>query len=421
MAKRAFKYRIYPNYEQETLIRKTIGCARYTYNSLLEDYKQQLDNYNKNNKNPLLSPCIKEVTFLKNTAPFLNEVDSLALANAKQHLRQALTNFFNSRNGKRKGRNVKFPKLHKKSKAKLSYTTNNQGGNIRIQGNKIKLPKLGWVKIIEHTPLLGEIRSVTITQERNNTYYISVLCEYTHKTITKHKPISELRVVGLDMSYSEFVVSSDKSTDDTKPKYIRQYRTNERRRKLLNRRLSRKAAGSKNRDKSRIRLANLDRHISNSRKDYCHKLSRFYADNYDVIILEDIDMQQQQRALHNGKSVGDLGFGMFKSYLSYKCMDNDTALIYADKWFASSKTCNKCGYVKSDLKLSERKWECPICGETHDRDYNAACNLRDYFYRLIGTAGTAGNNAWGDTSNTLRETLLQVVSMNQEAPSFRWG
>lgn len=421
MTKRAKKYRLNPDYEQEMLIRKTIGCARFVYNSLLDDYSEQLKTYNEHEKASEYKPVIKEVTFVKQTAPFLNEVDSLALANAKQHLIQAFKNFFDSKSGKRNGKKVNFPKRHKKSKSRLTYTTNNQGGNIRVENGMIKLPKLGFVRFTEHTPLEGKICSVTITQERNNTYYISILCEYEQKVTVKDKPLNDLRVVGLDMSYSDFAVSSDKSMDDTKPKYIRQYRKNEKKRKRLNRELSRKTKGSNNRDKARIKLANLDRYIANSRKDFCHKASHFYAKNYDVIVLEDIDMQAQQKALHNGKSVSDLGFGMFKQYLAYKCEDNDTALIYADKWFPSSKTCNHCGYVNKDLRLKDRKWVCPECGEEIDRDYNAACNLRDYFYRIINTAGTAGIHACGDTTPTLRETLRQVVSAKQEAPSFRWG
>lgn len=316
-----------------------------------------------------------------------------------------------------------FPKFHSKNKSRLTYTTNNQGGNIRIENNHIKLPKLGFVKVVEHTPFYGTVRSVTVTQERNNTYYVSILSECEDQTTYKVKPLSELKVVGLDMSYSDFAVSSDQNEDDMKPKYIRQYRTNERKRARLNRRMSKCQKGSNNRNKARIRLANLDRYIANSRKDFCHKLSRYYVDNYDVIVLEDINMQEQQRSLHNGKSVSDLGFGMFKNFLEYKSKQTDTVIMYVDKWYASSKTCNHCGYVNKELKLSDRQWICPECGEVIDRDYNAACNLRDYFYRVIdiNTAGTAGIHACGDTPNTLRETLMQGVSLKQEAPSFRWG
>lgn len=421
MCKRAYKYRIYPNYEQEQLIRKTIGCARFTYNGLLENYKEQLNQYRIDSTN---KPQLIEVTALKETNQFLCEVDSLALSNAKQHLKQALQNYFNSKKGKRKGKKVCFPKCHKKSKARLSYTTNNQGGNIRIENHSIKLPKLGFVKFDAHRELNGVIRSVTISQERNGDFYVSILTEYTPEiNISKNKNISELRVVGLDMSYSEFAVSSDINENDMKPKYICQYRINERKRARLNRAFSRKMKGSKNRNKARIKLANLDRHIANSRMDFCHKLSRYYVNNYDVIMLEDINMQEQQRSLHNGKSVCDLGFGMFKQYLNYKSEEKDCVVIYVDKWFPSSKTCNVCGYVNTELKLKDRTWTCPNCGTIHNRDYNAACNLRDYFYRLldINTAGTAEINACGDIANTLRETLKQVVSLKQEAPTFRWG
>jgi len=170
----------------------------------------------------------------------------------------------------------------------------------------------------------------------------------------------------------------------------------------------------------------MSRHVANKRKDYAHKMSRYYADNYDVIVLEDIDMQDMSRTLHLGKSVHDLGFGMFRDFLSYKCEETDLVVIYAEKWFASSKTCHECGSKNELLRLSDREWVRPECGSMIDRDLNAALNLRDYFRQLIGgidknTVGTTEIYASGEVTSTLRETLTQVISMNEEAPSFRWG
>ena len=413
----AFKYRLYPSKEQEILITKTIGSARFVYNNLLEEYKAQLEVYNKTDKSGD-KPKFKLVTYLKKEHDFLSEVDSLALANARTNLENALRNFFSSLKGKRKGKKTRFPKKHKKTTCKWSYTTNNLSNSIRFEGSTIKLPKLGFVEVELHREFQGIPRSVTVSQERNGTFYVSVLSEVESKCKRKNiDNLNNLKVVGLDMSFSNFVVSSD----DTKTTYIRQTRQNEKKRIRLNRTMSRRVNGSKNRNKARVHLANLDRYITNSRKDFCHKQSNFYAKNYDVIVLENLNMQSMSKTLRLGKSAMDLGFGMFKQFLAYKCQREDTLLLYADKWFASSKLCSSCGYKNSELKLSDREWVCPECGMAHDRDVNAACNLRDYFYKILNTAGTAGINACGEDASTLRETLAQVLSLSQEAPSFRVG
>lgn len=420
--RRAFKYRLLPTPEQADLINRTVGCARLTYNSLLLDYKEQLDNRQK--------PTIKEVTHLKEQFPFLNEVDSLALANAKQHLQTAFSNFFKSRNGKRKGRKVAFPKVHKKWKSKLSYTTNNQNGSIRFDGNRLKLPKLGFVEVVLHRETTGRITSCTIEQTRDGKYYVSVSVDVENVVNGKKgKKLKDLKVVGIDMSMSEFAVDSDPdNTSSTKPKFERNYRKYEKRLARLQRSMSRKERGSSNRNKARIKYAKLARHVSNKRLDFCHKMSRYYASNYDVVVLEDLDMQSMSRTLNLGKSVHDLGFGMFKSMLEYKCEECDSLVLYADKWFASSRICHECGCKNTELKLSDREWVCPNCGKKISRDVNAALNLRDYFYAVIGmnnisTDGTSGIDALGEIASTLRETVRQVASLNKEkeSPSFRWG
>lgn len=440
--RRGYKYRIYPTWEQGTLINKTIGCARLVYNLTLDDLNQQC-------QCGIKSPKMRKVTYFYEQFPFLKEVDSLALANAQQNLRQARSNYFDWKKGKRKGKKVGYPKRHTRNHSVWSYTTNNQNGTIRLDGDSIKLPKLGWVKIVLHRPLDGIITAATIERTRNNEYYVSlktitdVQCD--NKNVTSEQ-LRNVKVVGLDMSMSEFVVDSDGhgcsdkkhthvdgnlvKSDATKTKFIRQTRKHEKKRRILAKKLSRTVKGSNNREHARKRLANLDRRIANSRKDFCHKTSKYYASNYDVIMLEDINMQDMSRSLHLGKSVHDLGFGMFKQFLSYKCKKYDSVLLYVDKWFASSKTCHECGTKNINLKLSDREWVCEECGCILDRDVNAALNLRDYYYTLLDstTAGAAESNACGDGTSTLREALMQVLSLShetqssgKEAPSFRWG
>ena len=419
--RRAYKYRLLPTKEQAVLINKTVGCARLVYNSMLIDYKEQLDNG--------LKPKLKEVTYFKEIYDFLKEVDSLALANAKLHLQAAFKSFFDSKKGKRKGKKVRFPKKHKKSKSKLSYTTNNQNGTVRLENGKLKLPKLGFVDIILHRELEGNITSCTIEQTRDGKYYASIAVDIPNESVNyvhKHKCFNDLKVVGIDMSMKEFSVDSYGNSNDMKSKYVRYYRENEEKLKKLQRQVSRKVKGSSNRNKARRKLAKLRRHIANCRLDYCHKLSRYYVDNYDVIVLEDINLQDMSRTLHLGKSVTDLGFGMFRNFLEYKSEGTDSLIMYVDKWFASSKTCHCCGAKNDFLQLSDRAWVCPTCGCIIDRDYNAALNIRDYFYRIVleenyNTAGTAEIHALGEAAYTLRETLTQAALLNWEAPTFRWG
>ena len=421
--RRAYKFRLLPNKEQSSAIDSNIGCSRLVYNLLLGDYKEQLDNKEK--------PKLKEVTFFKNQEDysFLKEVDSLALANAKQNLERSFTNFYNSRKGLRKGRRIGFPKFHSKHKNKWRYTTNNLRNNIRIGENRIKLPKIGYVKFIQHREISGRITSCTIEKTRDNNYYISILVDipdnFKRKEDLSKKSVNELKkelkVVGIDMSLSEFSIDSS----NTKTKYTRLYRKNEKKRSKLQRRLSRTKQGSSGREKARIKLAKLDRHIANSRLDYCHKLSRYYAKNYDIIVLEDINLQGLSKGgYHLGKSIYDMGFGMFRNFLSYKCKEEDSLIMYVPKYYPSSKKCHICGTINRLLKLSDRGWVCSKCGNILDRDKNASFNLKYYFYDVlenikIDTVGTTGINASGEDTSTLRFTLMHVASL-EEAPSFRW-
>ena len=402
----AYKYRIYPNEEQSIKIKKTVGCARLTYNLLLEDYKVQLDNHNETD----YPVKLKEVSYFKQQPEynFLNEVDSLALANSKMNIQSALKNFFDSRKGKRKGKKVCFPKKHKKSKSRLTYTTNNQNGTVDIKDGHIKLPKIGWIKMVEHRPHEGVIKSVTVTQERDDTFYVSVRCEIPDKEYNLsylNKPKNEIKVVGLDMSFDKFIVDSDDTvSDDMKTKYVRQYRTHERKLKRLSRSLSRKQEKGNNREKARVKLAKEHRKVTNCRLDFAHKTSSYYAKNYDVIVIEDIDMSSMAKSKlrGHGKSANDLGFGMFKTFLKYKCPKNGSLLIHADRWYPSSKLCSVCGTKNTNLELKDREWTCPHCGTVHNRDKNAAYNLRDWFYTEYcnNTAGTAEIYAYGDATST---------------------
>lgn len=422
--KKSYKYRIYPNKEQQEKISQFFGCSRKMYNLLLDWWISAYKEY-KTNGTPI--GALPQPTFYKKQEEYsyLKDCDAVALATARINLSRALDNYFKSKKGKRKGKKVQFPTFKKKGKCRDSYGTFNNTNNIKVSDSYISLPKIGKVKIVLHRPYEGTIKSVHVTCTKSNHYYVSLTCEASDEaTVNNVSHINNLNVVGLDMSLSQFVVSSNKD-DNTKTKYVRLFRKNEKRLARLGRNLSKKKfidkIPSNNHLKAQLRYAKLSEHISNQRKDYCIKEAVYYATHYDVIVLEDLDMQSMSRSLHLGKSVNDLGFGMFKSWLSHECKKHDSIIMFADRYFASSKTCFECGAKNDLLKLSDREWVCPHCGAIIDRDYNAALNLRDYFYRVIhNTVGTTEIKACGETSSTLRETLMQVVSMKQEAPYFRW-
>lgn len=414
--RRAFKYRIYPTAAQADLIGRTIGCARFVYNKLLDN---AIKDYESTGKSTIPNP-----TAIKNDPeyPFLLEVDKFALDNARINLTTAYTNFFRDLKEKKKRKSGR-PKFKSKHKSKWAYKTNFTNNNIGIIDEKyIKLPKLGKVKLEYHRELCGNIKSVTVTLNRDGSYEVSVLCDVSkcdNKTI-KTKELDDLKVVGLDMSMENLIVPSK----GEKTKHPKAYRTAEQKLKRKNRKLSKKQKDSKNRERARLDLAKQHKKVANQRKDFLHKTSRSLVNQYDVIAIETLDMSQMSRSLNLGKSVHDVGFGMFRQFLEYKAKETDTFIFKADKYFPSTQLCNHCGHKNPKTKdLSVRVWDCDACGATHDRDGNSAINLENLFIdtltNIINTAGTAEIKACGDRTSTRSEMIEQVLSLNQEAPSFR--
>ncbi len=417
---KAYKYRIYPNKTQQRKMEQFFGCCRFVYNKCIEwysaAYKLWKQNGTKIGKAPLVTVFKKDYTFLK-------ECDNAALAYARSNFERAISDFIKSKQGKRKGKRLGFPKFKTKHKSKFTYKTCDAHGGIKFIDNKyIKLPKMGLIKCVKHRDFDGIIKAVTIEKKPSGKYYISVMVECNSDTqlkINKKNNYNNLNVVGLDMSLSNFVISSH-NEDNTIIKYVRNYRKSEKHLSRLQRKLSRKSNGSKNRMKSKLQVGILHEKIANRRKDFINKTALYFARKYDVIILEDINLQNMSRTLHLGKSVNDLGFGEFRTILTQKCQEHDTTLIYVDKWYPSSKMCSSCGSINHNLQLSDREWVCTECGTYHNRDFNAATNLEQYFTNQYNTAGTAEINACGDNTSTLRHIVMQVLSLKQEAPNFRW-
>lgn len=351
---KSYKFRLYPTAEQQIMFAKTFGCVRFIYNKMLAD---KIVHYDQTKEKLNNTPAQYKSEF-----EWLKDVDSLSLANAQMNLQTAYNNFFRSPK-------VGFPKFKSKHRNRASYTTNNQNGSIRIEGNKIKLPKIGFVKMKQHRLIQSDyvLKSVTVSKTPSGKYYASVLFEYEREI----KSVNPVNIVGLDFSMKELFVSSDGEF----AYYPRYYRQSSDKLKRESRKLSKCVKESNNRNKQRIKVAKLHEKVSNQRKDFLHKLSRKITNSYDGVCIEDVNMQGMSQALNFGKSVADNGWGMFIAMLSYKLSEQGKQLVKIDKWFPSSKTCSNCGNVKAELSLSERTYRCE-CGFVCDRDINAAINIK---------------------------------------------
>ena len=370
---RAYVYELKPNKLQQEQIDNTIGATRFIYNYYLAFKKElyELEGISINKGN-----CYKICNdFLKVAYPFLKDVDSLALAISEINLDRAFTNFF-------RDKKIGFPRFKSKEKAKLSYTTNNQKGSIRIiDENHIKIPKLGIVKINMHRSIPNEfiIKSATITKTRALKYSISILLEKEEIKVEKVKPN---KILGIDYSSANLYVDSEFSTCD----YNGYYKANEKKLKKEQRKLSNCERRSNNYEKQRQKVLRTHNKVSNSRKDFLHKETRKLANDYDAIIIEDINMQNISQALSLGKPTNDNGFGMFRSFLKYKLEEKGKHLIKVDKFYPSSKKCSSCGNIKDKLSLNTRIYICEACHTTIDRDYNAALNIKQEGIRLLSLA-----------------------------------
>ena len=395
MKLKALKIRIYPNVQQEVLLNKTFGCTRFVYNSMLSERKEVYSKL-KDKPRELYEYKYKTEKQLKEEFPFLKEVDSIALQQARMNLGVAYENFWRKcKDPKVPSSEKRFPKFKKKN-AKNSFRTVMVTGNLKVDFDlkKIKAPKLGWISFRDNRRIDDiKIHSMTFSRTPSMKYYISILYE----DVVENKPQvdlnrTDLKVKGLDMSLTNFFVDDEGNS----PQYDRNYRTSEKKIAYLSQKISTtKSKSLKN--KLKLRLVRLHEHIANKRKDFNEKLSTKLVKENDVIVIESLSLKdmakfrkwEERRNSKNksnhGKSVHDLGWYYFVQRLKTKAQEQGKVVIEANRWFASSKTCNVCGYVNKDLTIEDRSWICPHCGTEHNRDENAAINLKN----LI-TAGTAG-------------------------------
>lgn len=356
---KAYKYRLNPNESQKVLLDKHFGCVRFVYNLALET---KTSAYSVHKVNLSRYDLQAQLTELKNECTFLREVNSQSLQVALLNLDIAYGNFF-------KGR-AKFPNFKKKS--------NNQSFNcpqsVIARRNRLYVPKFkDGIEIVLHRPINGVIKSAIISKTPTNKYFVSILTETKVTTPTK-KPIDIKTAVGIDLGIKTFAVCSD-GTEYDNPKHLR---NSLQRLKVLSRRVSRKLKGSNNRKKAVKKLAILHEKITNQRKDFSHKVTDAITKQYDTVCIEDLSVSNMVKNHKLALSINDAGWGMFGAFLKYKSEWRGKNVLELGRFEPSSKMHNKCGYINNDLKLSDREWTCPKCGELVLRDKNASLNIRDW-------------------------------------------
>lgn len=380
MANIAYKYRLYPNVEQQVLFAKTFGCCRKIWNLMLADR-------NKAYQEDKTSIEPKPASY-KEDYPFLKEVDSLALANVQLNQRKAFKEFFKSCKTKKHDRG--FPKFKSAKTSKRSYTTNNQNGTIEVGDSFIKVPKVGKVKAVIHREAEAgwKLKSATVSQSSDGNFWCSVLFEYENQIYSVCADTD--KAIGLDYK-SDGLYCDSNGNIATRHKFYRESQTKlaKEQRKLSRKKGNKKGeAKSNNFLKQQKRVNKIHRHIANQRNDFLHKASTEIVNRYDAVAVEDLNMRSlSNKDFGNGKATMDNGYGMFLNMLEYKLNSRGKYFVKVDRFYPSSQTCHTCGYINPEVKnLSIRKWTYPACGAVHDRDINAAVNIRNEGLRLLSLA-----------------------------------
>ena len=386
---RALKVRLYPSQEQKTFLDKSLGCSRFFYNYRLNEQIEFYKNEIEPIKDDIKLKTEKYKSFkattkkqFKEKFDFAKECSDDCLNSTERNLQSAFNNFFKSLNKSRKGK-IGFPKFRSKKQHKDSYTECHVKKNaFDFHNRKINVSKCSpiYFKHREKLPKWYDeknctLKSITVSKNSCGEYWVSLLFELPNFN-TDSKPISENQSIGLDWSPSEFYIDSechsakDYGYEPQKQKHAKPL-------VKLQRRLANKTKGSKNYEKARIKLTKLEKHIADSRKWWIENESLRLTKNYSTIGIEDLNLQGIAKFLRNAKNINDCGYGIFVNRLIQKGEEQGTSVIKVDRYFPSSQLCHCCGYQNHNLKLSDREWTCPNCGEHHIRDVNASINLKN--------------------------------------------
>lgn len=356
-----YKYRIYPNKTQANLINRTLGSCRFVFNHFLAVRRDQWD---ANHQSVTYNQTAALLTDLKQREEncWLKEVDSMALQESLRNLDIAYKNFFKKR--------AKYPRFKSKHCHSQSYRTRNQSNGIRFVDGKLKLPKIGLVKIKQSRDFEGRILNATVSRTASGKYFVSLCVE---QDIENLQQVNRGGQVGIDVGLKEFYSDSNGNTV-ANPRILRKLS-----KKLAReqRKLSRKMPRSQNRSKQRVRVARVHEKIANIRKDFLHKVSTQLVRENQTIAVEDLKVKNMLKNHKLAKAISDVSWSEFFRQLAYKAERYGAEVLKVPTFYPSSQTCHVCGYQNPEVKdLSVREWTCPNCGEPHmDRDTNAALNI----------------------------------------------
>ncbi|VEI06322.1 IS200/IS605 family element RNA-guided endonuclease TnpB [Kurthia zopfii] len=371
---KAYKFRLYPNVEQEILIAKTIGSSRFVYNHMLNAWNSS---YKETGKGLSYGKCSAMLPAMKKSddTSWLREVDSVALQSSIKNLAESFDRFFKKQN--------QSPNFKSKKNPVQSYTTKNTNNNLAIVDHKLKLPKLGLVKFSKSREVSGRILSATIRKNASGKFFVSLLCE---------EEITELpttnKAVGIDLGITDFaILSNGQKIDNHKFTSKMETKLKREQRKLSRRALLAKKKGinlfeAKNYQKQKRKVAKLHEKVMNQRADFLNKLSTDIIKNHDMICMEDLNTKGMLRNHKLAKSISDVSWSSFVAKLQYKADWYGREIIKIDKWFPSSRICSECGHKDGKKALNIRDWTCPICHVHHDRDINASINILTEGLRL---------------------------------------
>ena len=376
----AHKIELVPNKKQEEYFVKACGVARFSYNWALEQWNKQYQAYKQDNSLPKPNEfdLRKQLNAIKKEQyPFLLEVTKCAPQQAIKNLGKAFANFFKKQNN--------YPKFQKKGKNDSFYMDNSV---IEVAGKKIRIPKLGWVKMRENIRFYGNIMSATISRTADK-WFVSI--QIAIEINPQPKAIENQEAVGVDLGVADLAILSD----GTKFSGSKPLKKSLKKLKRLSKSLSKKQrveevytdkngverkrkVPSKNYLKAKTKLARAHAKVANIRKNSLHKITTYIVQKYDIICIEDLNVKGMMQNKKLARAISDMGFYEFKRQLLYKAEMCGKNIVLADRWFPSSKTCSECGHKMEQMPLSVREWECPNCHTHHDRDINAAINLKKY-------------------------------------------
>ncbi len=357
------KVRLYPDKSQKEELAKAFGSCRWVWNHFLnlmnQTYKETGKGLSGYDVKKLL-PGLKK----QEETSWLSQTYSMCLQQVCLNLGIAFNNFF-----ERRAAYPRFKSRH--GKQSLQYPS-----NVKIEGDCLKVPKIGLIYAKIHRPIEGKLKTVTITKNCCDQYFASILFEDG-----KDQPQSSIegKAIGIDLGLTHFAITSDGSKFNN-PKWFKKHELNLKRKQQQ---LSRKQKGSSNRSQARKRVAKVHNKISNCRSDYNHKLSRRIVDENQVICVENLHVKGMVKNRKLSKSISQVGWGQFCTMLKYKAEQEGKVYQEVDRFFPSSLTCNVCLNQVNSLRLEIRQWECNSCGAKHDRDVNAAINIRDEGLRIL--------------------------------------